>query len=92
MTGVAAQNALGVTRLDALPPEAVTAKIEAVVKDMGMLLNGDRAGGGGGSGGDFGASQFGGGVMVSPTGAQLIVANLALSQDHRHQRCQKLRH
>ncbi|WP_233258366.1 bifunctional hydroxymethylpyrimidine kinase/phosphomethylpyrimidine kinase [[Phormidium] sp. ETS-05] len=41
MTGVAAQNTLRVTRVDALSPEAVTAQMEAVVKDMGMVLNGD---------------------------------------------------
>jgi hydroxymethylpyrimidine/phosphomethylpyrimidine kinase len=46
LTCVTAQNTLGVTRVDALPPEAVTAQIEAVVTDIGvqatktgMLLN-----------------------------------------------------
>lgn len=43
---VTAQNTLGVSRVDALPPEALTAQIEAVVNDLavdalktGMLLN-----------------------------------------------------
>jgi hydroxymethylpyrimidine/phosphomethylpyrimidine kinase len=46
LTCVTAQNTLGVNRVDALPPEAVTAQIEAVVTDIGvqaaktgMLLN-----------------------------------------------------
>lgn len=46
LTCVTAQNTLGVTRVDALAPEAVTAQIEAVVVDIGvqaaktgMLLN-----------------------------------------------------
>lgn len=46
LTCVTAQNTLGVTRVDALPPEAVTAQIEAVLQDIGvqaaktgMLLN-----------------------------------------------------
>jgi hydroxymethylpyrimidine/phosphomethylpyrimidine kinase len=46
LTCVTAQNTLGVTRVDALPPEAVIAQIEAVVSDIGvqavktgMLLN-----------------------------------------------------
>lgn len=46
LTCVTAQNTLGVTRVDALPPEAVVAQIEAVVEDIGvqatktgMLLN-----------------------------------------------------
>jgi hydroxymethylpyrimidine/phosphomethylpyrimidine kinase len=46
LTCVTAQNTLGVTRVDALPPEAVTAQIEAVTGDIrlqavktGMLLN-----------------------------------------------------
>lgn len=48
LTCVTAQNTLGVTRVDALPPDAVTAQIEAVVTDIGvqafktgMLLNKD---------------------------------------------------
>jgi hydroxymethylpyrimidine/phosphomethylpyrimidine kinase len=43
---VTAQNTLGVTRVDALPPEALTAQVEAVASDLpvvalktGMLLN-----------------------------------------------------
>ncbi|WP_421654472.1 bifunctional hydroxymethylpyrimidine kinase/phosphomethylpyrimidine kinase [Leptothermofonsia sp. ETS-13] len=46
LTCITAQNTLGVTRVDALPPEAVAAQMEAVVKDIGvqatktgMLLN-----------------------------------------------------
>jgi hydroxymethylpyrimidine/phosphomethylpyrimidine kinase len=46
LTCVTAQNTLGVTRVDALPPEAVTAQIEAITGDIrvqgvktGMLLN-----------------------------------------------------
>ncbi|PZO58346.1 MAG: bifunctional hydroxymethylpyrimidine kinase/phosphomethylpyrimidine kinase [Phormidesmis priestleyi] len=46
LTCVTAQNTLGVTRVDALPPEAVIAQIEAVTSDIGvqaaktgMLLN-----------------------------------------------------
>lgn len=46
LTCVTAQNTLGVSRVDALPPEAVTAQIAAVVEDIGvqavktgMLLN-----------------------------------------------------
>lgn len=46
LTCVTAQNTLGVTRVDALPPESVVAQIQAVVTDIGvdaaktgMLLN-----------------------------------------------------
>ncbi|MBF2063273.1 MAG: bifunctional hydroxymethylpyrimidine kinase/phosphomethylpyrimidine kinase [Calothrix sp. C42_A2020_038] len=46
VTCVTAQNTLGVTRVDAMPPEAVGAQIQAVVEDIGvqsaktgMLLN-----------------------------------------------------
>lgn len=46
LTCITAQNTLGVTRVDALPPEAVAAQMEAVVSDIGvqaaktgMLLN-----------------------------------------------------
>ncbi|MBL1202822.1 MAG: bifunctional hydroxymethylpyrimidine kinase/phosphomethylpyrimidine kinase [Nostoc sp. GBBB01] len=46
ITCVTAQNTLGVNRVDAIPPEAVVAQIEAVVQDIGvqaaktgMLLN-----------------------------------------------------
>jgi hydroxymethylpyrimidine/phosphomethylpyrimidine kinase len=46
LTCVTAQNTLGVTRVDALPPEAVVAQIQAVTSDIGvqalktgMLLN-----------------------------------------------------
>lgn len=48
LTCVTAQNTCGVTRVDALPPEAVVAQMEAVVSDigvqsakLGMLLNAD---------------------------------------------------
>ncbi len=48
LTCVTAQNTLGVTRVDALPPEAVAAQMVAVVQDIGvqaaktgMLLNQD---------------------------------------------------
>jgi hydroxymethylpyrimidine/phosphomethylpyrimidine kinase len=48
ITCVTAQNTVGVTRVDALPPEAVVAQLEAVRSDIGimaaktgMLLNGD---------------------------------------------------
>lgn len=46
LTCITAQNTIGVTRVDALPPEAVVAQIQAVVQDIGvqaaktgMLLN-----------------------------------------------------
>ena len=46
LTCVTAQNTVGVSRVDALPPEAVTAQIQAVTSDIGvqaaktgMLLN-----------------------------------------------------
>ncbi len=46
LTCITAQNTLGVTRVDALPPEAVVAQMQAVVSDIGvqaaktgMLLN-----------------------------------------------------
>jgi hydroxymethylpyrimidine/phosphomethylpyrimidine kinase len=46
ITCVTAQNTLGVTRVDALPPEAIAAQVQAVVDDIGiqaaktgMLLN-----------------------------------------------------
>lgn len=46
ITCITAQNTLGVTRVDAMPPEAVIAQIQAVVEDIGvqaaktgMLLN-----------------------------------------------------
>jgi hydroxymethylpyrimidine/phosphomethylpyrimidine kinase len=46
LTCITAQNTLGVTRVDALPPESVVAQIEAVASDIGfqavktgMLLN-----------------------------------------------------
>lgn len=46
LTCVTAQNTLGVTRVDALPPEAIAAQMQAVIEDLGlhaaktgMLLN-----------------------------------------------------
>jgi len=46
LTCITAQNTVGVTRVDALPPESVAAQMEAVVSDIGvqatktgMLLN-----------------------------------------------------
>ena len=48
LTCITAQNTLGVTRVDALPPEAVAAQMKAIVEDIGvqaaktgMLLNQD---------------------------------------------------
>jgi hydroxymethylpyrimidine/phosphomethylpyrimidine kinase len=35
LTCITAQNTCGVTRVDALPPEAVVAQIEAVTSDIG---------------------------------------------------------
>lgn len=80
ITCITAQNTLGVNRVDALPPEAVTAQIEAVVRDIGidamktgMLLNAPII--------EAVASMLPGlqvpnlvidPVMVSRTGAQLI--------------------
>lgn len=80
ITCITAQNTLGVNRVDALPPEAVTAQIEAVVRDIGidamktgMLLNASII--------EAVASMLPGlqipnlvvdPVMVSRTGAQLI--------------------
>lgn len=80
LTCVTAQNTLGVTRVDGLPPEAVIAQIQAVITDIGvdaiktgMLLNREII--------EAVASEldhWGGKnlvvdpVMVSRTGAQLI--------------------
>lgn len=80
LTCVTAQNTCGVTRVDALPPDAVTAQIEAVVSDigvqsakLGMLLNAEimRAVGQviASTPVDFWVLDP---VMVSRTGAQLI--------------------
>ncbi|OLP17894.1 bifunctional hydroxymethylpyrimidine kinase/phosphomethylpyrimidine kinase [Leptolyngbya sp. 'hensonii'] len=90
LTCVTAQNTLGVNRVDALPPAAVAAQIEAVVTDIGvqaaktgMLLNRDIIA--------IVADQVRGlginnlvvdPVMVSRTGAQLIDdAAIALLRD-----------
>ncbi|MGC9504308.1 bifunctional hydroxymethylpyrimidine kinase/phosphomethylpyrimidine kinase [Baaleninema sp.] len=80
LTCVTAQNTLGVDQVEALPPDAVLAQIDAVVKDMGvdgaktgMLLNADIM-----SAVAEAIEQFGidrlvvDPVMVSRTGAQLI--------------------
>jgi hydroxymethylpyrimidine/phosphomethylpyrimidine kinase len=78
LTCITAQNTLGVTRVDALPPESVVAQIQAVVEDIGvqaaktgMLLNQEIM--------EAVATQIEGmanlvvdPVMVSRTGAQLI--------------------
>ncbi|BAY13541.1 bifunctional hydroxymethylpyrimidine kinase/phosphomethylpyrimidine kinase [Calothrix sp. NIES-2098] len=80
ITCITAQNTLGVTRVDAIPPEAVVAQIQAVVEDIGvqaaktgMLLNQEII--------SAVAQQVEAGkidnlvvdpVMVSRTGAQLI--------------------
>lgn len=80
LTCITAQNTLGVSRVDALPPESVSAQIQAVVKDIGvtaaktgMLLNAAIIA-------EVGATVNSLGirplvvdpVMVSRTGAQLI--------------------
>ncbi|MEO1350816.1 MAG: bifunctional hydroxymethylpyrimidine kinase/phosphomethylpyrimidine kinase [Cyanobacteria bacterium J06635_15] len=80
LTCITAQNTQGVSRVDALPPEAVTAQVEAVITDIGvqaiktgMLLNAAII--------EAVAAQLGtlahvalvvDPVMVSRTGAQLI--------------------
>ena len=78
LTCVTAQNTLGVTRVDALPVEAVTAQIEAVVSDIGvsalktgMLLNVDIMRGVAEAIADL-PQRVIDPVMVSRTGAQLI--------------------
>lgn len=90
LTCVTAQNTCGVTRVDALPPEAVIAQIKAVTSDisvqsvkLGMLLNADIM-----QAVAQTISQLSIGswvvdpVMVSRTGAQLIDdAAIAILQD-----------
>ncbi|MEO1132182.1 MAG: bifunctional hydroxymethylpyrimidine kinase/phosphomethylpyrimidine kinase [Cyanobacteria bacterium J06639_1] len=80
ITCITAQNTLGVTRVDALPPEAIVAQIDAVISDIGvqavktgMLLNrniievvADAL-----ARGEFGRIVVDP-VMVSRTGAQLL--------------------
>lgn len=80
LTCITAQNTLGVTRVDALPPEAVTAQIAAVAEDIGiqaaktgMLLNQDIIAVVSGQLEAIALTQLVvDPVMVSRTGAQLI--------------------
>ncbi|MEM9542007.1 MAG: bifunctional hydroxymethylpyrimidine kinase/phosphomethylpyrimidine kinase [Cyanobacteria bacterium P01_E01_bin.42] len=79
ITCVTAQNTVGVHRVDALPPEAVTAQIEAVIKDIsvdaaktGMLLNAGIIAAVAASTSQWGIQLVVDPVMVSRTGAQLI--------------------
>ncbi|HEY9663498.1 MAG TPA: bifunctional hydroxymethylpyrimidine kinase/phosphomethylpyrimidine kinase [Allocoleopsis sp.] len=80
LTCITAQNTLGVNRVDALPPEAVTAQIEAVVSDIGvhaaktgMLLNQGIIAAVAKQMAEIGLSNLVvDPVMVSRTGAQLI--------------------
>jgi hydroxymethylpyrimidine/phosphomethylpyrimidine kinase len=80
LTCITAQNTLGVTRVDALPPEAVVAQIEAVVSDIGvqaaktgMLLNQEIIAAVAAQVERFNLSNLVvDPVMVSRTGAQLI--------------------
>jgi len=80
LTCVTAQNTLGVTRVDALSPEAVVAQIEAVVTDIGvqavktgMLLNSEIMAAVAQKVGELGLQPLVvDPVMVSRTGAQLI--------------------
>ena len=80
ITCVTAQNTVGVHRVDALPPKAVTAQIEAVVKDIGidsaktgMLLDAEIMTAVATSVKKWGIFQLVvDPVMVSRTGAQLI--------------------
>lgn len=80
ITCVTAQNTLGVTRVDALPPEAVVAQIEAVASDLGiqaaktgMLLNAEIIGAVVAQVTKLAlANLVVDPVMVSRTGAQLI--------------------
>jgi hydroxymethylpyrimidine/phosphomethylpyrimidine kinase len=80
ITCITAQNTLGVNRVDALPPEAVIAQINAVVEDIGtealktgMLLNSDIISAVAGQVEGLGLTNLVvDPVMVSRTGAQLI--------------------
>ncbi|MGD1904508.1 MAG: bifunctional hydroxymethylpyrimidine kinase/phosphomethylpyrimidine kinase [Leptolyngbyaceae cyanobacterium] len=80
LTCITAQNTCGVTRVDALPPEAVVAQIEAVATDIGvqslktgMLLNAEIIAAVAGVLKQFGLSNVVvDPVMVSRAGAQLI--------------------
>ncbi|MBD0334692.1 MAG: bifunctional hydroxymethylpyrimidine kinase/phosphomethylpyrimidine kinase [Cyanobacteria bacterium Co-bin13] len=80
LTCITAQNTLGVSRVDALPPEAVAAQIQAVVEDIGvsaaktgMLLNQAIMAAVADALKTWGINQLVvDPVMVSRTGAQLI--------------------
>lgn len=80
LTCITAQNTLGVLRVDALPPEAVAAQIQAVVQDIGvqaaktgMLLNHEIIATVSEQVAAYGiANLVVDPVMVSRTGAQLI--------------------
>jgi hydroxymethylpyrimidine/phosphomethylpyrimidine kinase len=79
LTCITAQNTCGVTRVDALPPEAVVAQIEAVTRDIGvqslktgMLLNGAIMAAVAAALADLTVPRVIDPVMVSRTGAQLI--------------------
>lgn len=87
LTCITAQNTLGVTRVDALPPAAVVAQIAAVVSDIGvqaaktgMLLNQDIITAVAAEIKSLGIYQLVvDPVMVSRTGAQLIDDNAIAS-------------
>ena len=79
LTCITAQNTCGVTRVDALPPEAVVAQVEAVVGDIGvqslktgMLLNGAIMAAVAATLAALTVPRVIDPVMVSRTGAQLI--------------------
>lgn len=79
LTCITAQNTLGVSRVDALPPESVVAQIEAVASDIGfgavktgMLLNLDIIEAVAAALDRWPAALVVDPVMVSRTGAQLI--------------------
>lgn len=80
LTCITAQNTCGVTRVDALPPEAVVAQMQAVINDigvqsakLGMLLNADIMTAVAAAIADAPVSAWVvDPVMVSRTGAQLI--------------------
>jgi hydroxymethylpyrimidine/phosphomethylpyrimidine kinase len=86
LTCITAQNTLGVTRVDALPPEAVIAQITAVVDDIGvqaaktgMLLNQEMIAAVAQTVADIQLTNLVvDPVMVSRTGAQLL-ANEAIA-------------
>ncbi len=78
LTCITAQNTLGVTRVDALPPESVTAQVRAVIDDIGvqavktgMLLNAEIIEAVADLAADL-PNLVVDPVMVSRTGAQLI--------------------